>query len=124
MGVGSLLKIGFVFAGEVYGGRGGFGYFTAYAPSRTLNTNIVAAKTSAKSMFSVSFGHIHSSKSVPIMQNHRNAHRSWLEFEIVKKQIANWREGRGRRLEKTTIRMKPNAFMRIRWRASARYGLK
>jgi hypothetical protein len=40
--------MGFVFAGEAYGGSGGRGYVTAYAPSRTLNANIVAADTSAK----------------------------------------------------------------------------
>ena len=40
--------MGLVFAGEVYGGSGGLGYFKAYTPSRTLNADIAAANTSAK----------------------------------------------------------------------------
>jgi hypothetical protein len=47
-GVVSDLKMGFDFAGEECGGRGGLGYLTAYAPSRTLNAAIEAAPTSDK----------------------------------------------------------------------------
>jgi hypothetical protein len=50
-----------------------------------------------------------------MIQNQR-----YSESEEVTANIADCREGRGRRLEQTTMRMKQSAFLRIRWRASVR----
>jgi len=93
--------MGLVFAGEVYGGSGGLGYFNAYTASRKLNADITAAETRR--------------------QNHQYTeledHRSCLELDTVRR--ADCREGMGRRLDSRKIRVKQKAFTRIRWRASA-----
>ena len=47
--------MGLVFAGEVYGGSGGLGYFKAYPPSRKLNADIAAAETSVKIRINLPF---------------------------------------------------------------------
>jgi hypothetical protein len=53
---------------------------------------------------------------IPMIQNHRYTqsedHRPCLE--LVTERRADWREGRGRRLESTTTRMKQKTFKRIR----------
>ena len=124
----------FAFEGDASGGSGARGYFTAYNPSKTLNPKIDIAATSvdpSKSSRSVStHSFIHKLRQGICLPNihthsctHSDDHRSTLCM-VMTVLNAVGRDGSGRRAVSKKMRRKQNAFMRMRRRASARWGLK